>query len=170
MKTSMVVLYVLVSLSLLFSLTALTIVAGDSFLFPFNFWSDLADSVTQAAETPLFVPAPTPAPTYATAIDNLTYSYQVLNQNNYTHVFTINLKYQGQKELTLNYSQFSLALTAYRNIFVWYRDSALPENSGVVTLSPSHQTETIQLTFNYEQYFFNGMDTVGVCHELHVNP
>ncbi len=44
--------------------------------------------------------------------------------------------------------------------------SVLPQNSGTVTLGPSHTIKVIELTFNYPTKIFNGMDMGTIHYEL----
>jgi hypothetical protein len=154
MKTSIIVLYVLVSLSLLFSLTALIIVAGDNFVV----FTGLGESSNHYSHAPTHTVSPnydyndayydsssvTPRTTNSSSIDGLTLTY--FDNGQTPAVFTVTLQYQGKKDITLNYSQFGLDLSAYRMGILMYTGSARAQSSGSVTLGPSHQTETIQLT------------------------
>ena len=155
----MVVLYVLVSLCLVFSLTSLIIVTGNGSV-PSDFWSTLTSAVKpEPTEETVII---TPSPTSNTNYNGITYSYTVENYR----IFTVNLHYSGEKEIKINYSQFYLHLSASRMIYTVYEGSASPQNNGTVTLGPTHRTEEIQLIFFFNPSYFNGMDIVPMQYEL----
>ena len=112
MKTSVVILYVLVSLSLVFSLTALIIVAGNNFFTPSG-PSDTQTYTTTPQPTSTNTITPTPTPTSTTALNEVTFNYSVSSQNK--DIFIVSLEYQGESNITINYSQFLLASIRWKN-------------------------------------------------------
>ncbi len=160
MKTSLIPLYVLVSLCLVFSLTALTIVT-----LPSDFWSTLTSgSKPQVTYTPSMG---TSSSSRSGVADNaIKFSYSDKD----SRIFTVAIEYLGSEDVTIEYSDFYLSLSASRFLFDMYYGSASPVNNGTVTLGPGHSYEVIELIFEFDHTYFNGMDEVLVNYKLGLNP
>ncbi|MGD6810399.1 MAG: hypothetical protein ACQCN3_11935 [Candidatus Bathyarchaeia archaeon] len=175
MKTSTAILYIMVTLSLLFSLTALIIVAGNNNL-PNNPSITNKPTSTQTA-APLIPPtitnppASTLIPVWVPSGSDLTFSYETSNRQNLNNgqtqvTLTIYIQYYGKVETKIDYSQFYLYTYSPRMTVPMNQGTANPQNTGTATLDPTHTTETIQLTFEFRTLDFNGMDVVGTAYQL----
>lgn len=162
MKTSMIVLYVLVSLCLVFSFTALIVATRNGSLFP-STASNTTSSVTpQPTSTGTQTPTPTNLPGELKL--NVKESSRIENGLNKI-VYSVTLENQGPNNITVNYSQFYLQLYVSRAIYVLERGTVSPQNSGSITLQP-HSTSNIQLIFQFATTVSNGMDYVKPTYAL----
>jgi hypothetical protein len=179
MKPSTAVLYVMVTLSLLFSLTALIIVAGNNNMLapisPSNTPNPTNAQTTVPAVTPLPLitnpPESTPIPVWVPNDSDLTFSYETSDRQNLNNgqtqvTITIYIQYYGKVETTINYSQFYLYTYSPRMTVPMNQGTANPQSTGSVTVGPAHTTETIQLTFEFRTKDFNGMDVVNTAYQL----
>ena len=181
-KTSIVILCILVTLSLVISIVTLFFVVNHSVLkpsAPSNNPSPLPHPTPYLTTTPTTLPTEpitnTPQPTQPPSPDSqLTVSYtetsrENVNNASYRVVLTVNIAYQQGGEFTLTYSQFYLQLYAPRMIYYMYEGTVAPQNSGAFTIGPSHTNQQFQLTFEYPQITFNGMDDAGTSYQLKYN-
>lgn len=172
MKPSIAVLYVLVSLCLAISITTLAIV--------------VADHGFQASTPPTGTPTPNPnlsfstspsttpqtpintdqpLPTSYPSTDGLTLRYQSPTKEDLPSGisrvnYTITATYNGDGEVTMNYSDFFLELSVWRMVYQMNEGTTSPQNSGTITLNPSHPAQTFELHFVISTKTSNGMDDV----------
>ncbi|MGD6932668.1 MAG: hypothetical protein ACQCN5_00490 [Candidatus Bathyarchaeia archaeon] len=135
MKSSTATFYVLASLGLVFSLTALILVGGGN-----NFFTPNKTANTQT-------PTPDGDVTFSYTFSN----FEKLNTNENKVTLSVTLQYQGKNDITIDYSQFYIVLYVY-NEFGEPVETALtftPQNHGTVRLGPAHPAEVIKLTFQY---------------------
>lgn len=182
MKTSIALLYALVTLSLVISLTTLLFVVNYTGLKP----SAPSNTATPPPAAPTATTPPTqpntntPKPTLQPTAEppspnsQLTVFYtettrENLNNATWRVTLTLNVHYQQGGEITLTYSQFYLQLYAPRMVVYLYEGTTAPKNSGAFTMGPSHTNEQFQLTFEYPQITFNGMDDAGTIYQLKYN-
>jgi hypothetical protein len=171
MKISTAVMYTLVTLSFIFSLTALIIVSGNNYFMP----SGSSNTATPTT-TPLVTNKPTqtnppittqtPTPTQTPDSSDLSISFskqneQELDIGEYSTTmvnYTINLDYQGKNEITVDYSEFYLELTVTGR---WvgmpneYEGPVYPVDKGSVELGPSNTKAILQLTFEFPSAVLN---------------
>ena len=179
MKSSTGFLYVLVVLSLVFSLTSLIIVTQNNHIFtPISSTPtpttnpDYTLPTITISTLPTSVITPSPPPSPPPPKTELTLNYTETTRveiNDMTKVtLTIDLTYNSGPPITLKYSDFYLNLIVYR-IYPKHWTTAMPQNSGSFTLDSSHQTQTFQLTFEFSTKGFNGMDEVTAFYRLSYN-
>jgi len=155
----MIPLYIMMSLCLVFSLASLTIVT-----LPSGFWSALtSESKPQATSTPIL---DTSSSRSGVADNAIKFSYSDKD----SRIFTVRIEYLGHEEVIIEYSDFYLSLSASRFLFEVYHGSARPVNNGTVTLGPGYSYEVIELIFEFDHTYFNGMDEVLVSYKLGLNP
>jgi hypothetical protein len=189
MKLSIVILYVLVSLCLVFSLTALLIVANDHGIFtPHGSLSSPSASPTVSATptraintpTPVIIPKPTlphtPKPTSTVTLppNQLTISYseasrEYIGEDKVKVNVTVTASYPSDQILSIRYSEFYVELASFRITIPFGAGTAAPKNSGVLTLGSGHTTESFPLIFEFERTNFNGMDNGTVMYQLYYN-
>ncbi len=141
MKSSTATFYVLASLGLVLSLTALILVGGNDFFTP---------NKTSNTQTP------TNTSTTAPPDSDVTFSYtfsnfEKLNTSENRVTLSVTIEYQGKNDITIDYSQFYIVLYVY-NEFGEPVETELtytPQNHGTVNLGPAHSNEVIKLTFQY---------------------
>lgn len=174
MKPSIAILYILVTLCLAISITTLAIVVADHDGF-------LASTPPTGAPTPnptlSFSPPPSttpptpstdyagPTPTSYPSTDGLTLRYQPPTKEDLPSGisrinYTITATYNGKGEVTINYRDFFLELSVWRMIYQMNEGTTSPQNSGTITLNPSHPIQTFELHFVISTKTFNGMDDV----------
>jgi len=56
-----------------------------------------------------------------------------------------------------------------RNIYLVGMGTAAPKNSGSLTVSSSHKTQTIQLNFEFDTKFDNGVESGAALYQLEYN-
>lgn len=179
MKPAMAILSVMVALSLAFSIAAFAIVANNSGLFAPN---NPSASPTPAPTSPPTTPEPsikttptaTPNPTQIQQSTQLSINYNETTRQNITRETTqvtlnVQATYQSGDAATIPYSQLYLRLTTARLGFTLNQGYSYPQNTGSFTLSPSHTTESFQLTFEYPTESFNGMDNAPTLYSLCYN-
>jgi hypothetical protein len=175
MKTSLLILYILVVLSLVLSVTAVVLLVtknSDNTLGPEATSTPAPTTSPAASGTPSTTNTPTP--TVSPSSDaSLSLSYSEASRqsegSNTKVVLSVNITYQKGGAVTLSYSQFYLQLYAPRMVVLMYVGTVNPQNSGTFTLGPSHSTEVFQLTFEFPTESFNGMDTATTGYELQYN-
>ncbi|MCL2643700.1 MAG: hypothetical protein FWD52_09415 [Candidatus Bathyarchaeota archaeon] len=155
MKPSTVILYVAVALSLVFSLTALIIVAQNNDIFTSNPPPLTPTTPTYTAPTHT---TPTTTPPETVLAITYTETNRAENKGITKVTLTVDVTYKIGDPVTINYSEFYLRLYTGRNIFAWEVGTTTPKNSGSFTLGPSHKTQTFQLNFEFSTTCFNGMD------------
>jgi hypothetical protein len=174
MKPSIAILYVLVSLCLAISITTLAIVATDhGFLAPAkptnmptpNPTLSFSTPPSTTPPTPTSTDAPIPSPTPFSSTDGLTLTYKPPTKEDLpTGVskvnYTITATYAGNGEVTINYSDFFLELSVWRMVYQFNEGTTPPQNSGTITLNPSHPLQTFELHFVISTKTSNGMDDV----------
>jgi hypothetical protein len=172
MKTSIVVLYVMVSLSLALSLTAVILIATDNnSLAPSLGPESTPDSIytAQPTKTPSPTNKLTPVPTASNVEVTVSYvesSRQEVTSDTTKVTLTVTATIDQGDTITINYSQFRLQLYTTRMIVLVIRGTVDPQNSGSVTLSPSKPTQDFQLIFEFPTTSFNGMDEGYTCYEF----
>lgn len=172
MKSSIAVLYILVSLCLVFSLTALLIVANDHGYFepinPTNTPAPYAPapSTTYSAE-PTPIQESTPPPSPANTVLTINYEETSREENNdwAKITLTVTATYQSGDQITIDYSQFYLNLYVFR-LYPLSDGTTNYPNTGTITLGPHHTTQTFKLTYEYGTTGFNGMDPSRVYYQL----
>jgi hypothetical protein len=162
MKPSIVVLYFLVSISLVFSLATFVIVAQDHGLF----------APSTPSNTPKVQVTSTPNPTQTPTELNISYTQspkEDLNNGLSKVTYAMSVTYQKGSPITVNYSNFYLQLSAPRMGIVLPAGTVAPQNSGTLTLSSSHPTEVFELMFEFPTTSFNGMDQATTYYGLYYN-
>jgi hypothetical protein len=150
MKTSMIILFVLITMSLVFSLITLLILVENHFVINFG--------------NPLF-PTSTPNPTPKSLLSYNQTSTEDL-PNNYTRiVLSFNLTLIQGNSYSLNYSQFIVSPYVPRggvipNLSMEYLE-AFPQEKGTVTVNDNDKTQVFQLTFYFATYGANFNGYVG---------
>lgn len=88
------------------------------------------------------------------------YDYQQTDLNNgQTEVgYIIVAAYHKDTTITINISDFYLKLTAQAGINTVDAGTVKPQNNGTLTLNPSHNTETFELSFQFPTYSYNGAE------------
>jgi hypothetical protein len=153
MKTTTIVLLVLVSLSLVFSLTSLIIVESQN---GFRF----------SGSTPVRnVPTTTPIPSNRLSISYNESSKEEIGSSTFV-TLTLNATYINGSDITLSDSQFYLGLYVYRMTFRMPQNTVSPINNGTFTLGLSHTTQIFELSFEFPTISFNGMDNTGTRYDL----
>jgi hypothetical protein len=174
MQKSIIVLYVLVLLSLIFSLATFLILAHSNFFAPAN----PINSPTPYGTSPPITNNPTPPitikPTSTPTPTSFTVSYIETNRESVAGdrtkvALTVNIGYRGGNSVTIDYSQFYLQLYAPRMTIFMYEGTVAPQNSGSFSIGASHQTASFQLTFSYPSGTFNGMDPAKTYYQLKYN-
>jgi|GEM_PF-2020356 len=163
MKPSTIILYVLVTLSLIFSLTALLLVVsqnGDIFVPDSSFISPTIVPTMPENTVPQFTPPlqPTQTPGSTHLTINYTEINRVENKGRTKVTLSIDVTYDSGDPITIDYSHFCLHLYVWRMIAPMNVGTAEPQNSGRFTLGSSHSTQTFQLDFEFSTTEFNGMD------------
>lgn len=170
MKSSTVVLFIMVTLSLVFSLTALLIIANDHGFFTPSYPST-STAPNQATQPPTHnTPKPTTILSNAQLTIQTTQTPKENLKNDISKVnYTITLTYQKGNALTIDYNDFYLELSITRTALLVPGGTTQPQNSGTIALSPSHPTETFLIQFQFPTTQFNGMDTGTVYYTLKYN-
>ena len=171
MKTSMVVLFVLVSLSLVLSLISVVILYENNFGFRGNQNTPTPTSTPTITNTPTTTPFATSTPRATanpnTVLDvNYTETCRQIVGNDTTVTLTVNATYISGSDIQLSYSQFYLGLYAPRFIAQIPAGTTYPLNNGTFAVGISHQTQIFQLNFEFGSSSFNGMDNVGTFYNL----
>jgi len=161
MKSSTAIFAVLVTLSFLFSLTALLIVTQNSNMFANSPTSTTPTTPEYAAPPITNRPTPinttTPAPTPTPAPPQITFIYteksRVDNNNGITKLtLTIDIKTSSEGPLTVKYSDFYLQTAIGKQakyVMTEYIPLGIvtPQNSGNFVLGWSYSTQIFELTF-----------------------
>jgi hypothetical protein len=159
MKTTTIILFVMVSLSLVFSLVSFLIVVENHLGFGFS-----GTGNTQKTNAP----SPTPIPSSSVSISYNESSREEISA--LTKVtLTVNITYVNGADLHLRYSQFYLKLYAQRLFLHIPAGEVYPLNNGTFTLGVSHRTEIFQLVFKFPTISFNNMDDVRTLYQLAYN-
>jgi hypothetical protein len=165
MKPSTALLCSGVILSLIFSLTALIIVAQNNNPFPDS--PNTPPEYTRPTTIPTSKPTPTPPITDLTITQ--TETNRVENNGRTKVTITIDVTYNDGATIPIEYSDFYLQLAVERTTILMGRGTTAPQNSGSFTIGPAHKTQTFQLNFEFNTTDFNGMDTGGMCYHLEYN-
>ncbi len=146
MKTSMAILFVLVVLSLVFSLISLLILVENH--IGINYSNPKSPTI-----------APTPKPTPIPSKMSISYSEISRDVGNNTKVtLMVNATFIGGNDIDVSYSQFHLQLYAPRSGVFLPQATVNPLNSGNLTIGVSHSSQVFELQFVYSTTIFNGMD------------
>lgn len=125
-----------------------------------------------AAPTPTTQPTSSPN-TNATYKYPLTFTYGHHSEyliNNQTEIeYTIITAYHKNTTISINYSDFYLALSVQSGINTKNIGTVAPQNNGTLTLDPSDTNESFELTFRIPTYSFNGVEQVATRYELYYN-
>jgi hypothetical protein len=183
MKSSTVILSVLVTLSLVISLTALLLVAtqNNNSLTPNPPTPTLTitpttpqyttPTITDSPPSPTPTITPEPTPTTPPPQTELTLLYEEIDRvenNGITKVtLTIDLNYTSGPPITIKYSQFCLQLGVWRTLIYFGAGTVETQNSGSFTLDSSHKIQTFQLTFEFQTMGHNGMDPAKHWYQLY---
>ena len=81
---------------------------------------------------------------------------------------TVNAEYKEGADVTLNFSQFYLALYLFRFLPL-YDGASYPQNNGSITIGASYPTAVFQLIFDFPTSGFNGMDPAKTYYQLQYN-
>ena len=96
-------------------------------------------------------------------------SKENINNVNTKVTYTITAINPQGNEFTINYSDFYLQLSVYRMFKKMNEGTVRPQNSGTLTLNPSHSPENFTLTFMFPATTFNGMDYAATQYSLQYN-
>ena len=146
MKTSMIVLFVLVSLSLVFSIFSFIIIIS-------NF--DL--SHVQVPQI-LSKPTPTSRPQNTVDISYSELSREAIVGNNTRLILSVNLTYVQGDTVTLNYTQFALRVFVPRGGIIPAGEGGMllaltnPIENGSATVGKADMATTFQLKFEFPTY------------------
>jgi hypothetical protein len=155
----------MVTLSLALSISAFVIVAQNYGVF----------------QTPANNPTSTPTLTTPTATPNISIADDTELTINYTETdketvggickinYTITATYQKGKEITINYSDFSLYLYYSRSAYTFPYGTSYPKDNGTITLNTQHQTETFQVHFEFSSCTYAGVTEAGISHIFSYN-
>ena len=159
MKTSMIILFILVSLSLVFSLISFVILVESHISFGFG----------GSEGTPIKnSPTPTPIPPSKLSISYYESNREEIGGSTKVTIH-VNATFINGTDVNFDYSQFYLGLYAPRVPLDMPAGSVYPLNNGTFELGFSHMTETFQLNFEFSTSSFNGMDNSVTHYKLEYN-
>lgn len=161
MKTSTVILTVMVTVSLVFSVAAFLVVANMSGLFAPN----------NPSNTP--TPFPTASPTPMPPKSNISIAYtetvrESLNDTTTRVTLTVNAEYLNGSKVSIDYSQFYIDLTVFRTVALT-KGEVYPVNGGAFTLGASHPTQAFQLNFEFPTKTDDGTGLTQTFYALRYN-
>jgi hypothetical protein len=154
----------MVTLSLVFSITAFVLVAqNNEFLMPNYQQKPTAQPPTNSPTYPPIVTTPTPTALQADIIvDVVDRKTESITNDQIRVTYTVSATYNSGLATTIHYSDFGLDLRVMRMTWVQSAGNADLKNSGAVTISSTHTTETFQLVFEHPRLVSNGMDDTSV--------
>ena len=172
MKPSTAILYVIVTLSFVFSLVALLIVAQNSDIsVPTSptappEWTNTMPTYTPPDVSP---PKPTTSPFDTVLVVKYTETNRVESDGKTKVTIAVDVTYKSGDAISIKYSDLYLHLYMSRSIYYVTMGTAAPKNSGSFTMSSSHRAQTIQLSFEFVTQFDNGVDSGTALYQLEYN-
>jgi hypothetical protein len=167
----MIILFILVSLSLVLSLISVLILAENHIGIGFKGTEGTPIPTAIGLTNTPFPSGGLSSPTPFGSNISIIYAESSREEvsNDYRVTLNVNTTYINGNEITIDYSQFYLRLYAQRFIAQIPAGTAYPLNNGTFTIGASHETQTFQLTFEFPVNSFNGMDNTGTQYNLEYN-